>query len=37
MLCNCSSCDNEVDISETDNYGRCSECQEEYDDIDYED
>lgn len=33
MLCNCSSCDAEVDSSETDNYGRCEKCQCEYGDI----
>lgn len=26
----CSSCDAEVDITETDTYGRCQRCQDEY-------
>ena len=33
MLCNCSSCDQEVDSYETDNYGRCESCQNEYGEI----
>lgn len=36
MLCNCSSCDAEVSINETDNYGRCTDCQITYGDIDEE-
>lgn len=36
MLCYCSSCDAEIDSSETDTFGRCESCQEEYGDIDEE-
>ena len=31
--CYCTSCDKEVEVSETDNYGRCQNCQEEYGEI----
>lgn len=29
-MCNCSSCDAPVSSSETDSYGRCENCQNEY-------
>ena len=36
--CHCSSCDGECSLSETDNCGRCEDCQDRYGEIDdYED
>lgn len=36
MLFPCSSCDRKVDTDEMDSYGRCLNCQEEYDEIEEE-
>ena len=32
--CHCSSCDGECSLSETDNCGRCEDCQDRYGEID---
>ena len=34
QVCSCSSCDNEALACETDDYGRCENCQETHGDID---